>query len=314
MSKQLTIAFLLKNNQETIPALIASIKGKGVLLGGDIGSTDSTSEICKKNGVILKSVLSSSLSESKNKLLQFVDTPWVMFIEPWERLLSDMPKLNEMDKRSYSVQVIENGVINKPIRLWHTSRKLFFFNPIHEIIEDVNAEFLDIILYSGHGKLVEDEYKIITDWRREKPMSSTPIYYESFNHLSSGRYDDFLNCANSYFFMEKKGIAYIMMKYYVASVFLYVKQDQKKAMENLVPCLVANPLMAEFWCLLGDILYKSKQYERAIEIYTNAKIIGTRRLKSDPWPMHIDKYCDHPDKMIESCKSILAETMYVARR
>ena len=67
--------------------------------------------------------------------------------------------------------------------------------------------------------------------------------------------------------------------------------------------------MAEFWCLLGDIFYKIKQYDKAVEFYDNARIIGQRRLMDSDWPMEISKYSSYPEKMIESSKEIIKNTV-----
>ena len=75
-------------------------------------------------------------------------------------------------------------------------------------------------------------------------------------------------------------------------------------MQFIVPCIVKNPTMAEFWCLLADIFYAINDCEKALCFYENAKILGSRRLKSCDYPMEISKYQEYPNKMIEACKSL----------
>ncbi len=79
-------------------------------------------------------------------------------------------------------------------------------------------------------------------------------------------------------------------------------------------CLAKKPTMAEFWCLLGDVYYDAKDYDKAKEFYENAVILGSRRLKDDGWPMEISKYKEYPQKMIEACKKIKTSSkLYAAQ-
>ena len=298
MKKQLTICSLIKNNEDIVP--LVSFIEKGVVLVGT-----NNPDAYKKSGIIFKSINNEDLSAAKNELLKHVDTPWVMFIEPWERLITDIPDLTNIEKKSYSLQVVNNGIITKSIRIWPIERNLKFFNPIYETVEDKNAGFVETILYSEKAPKIDNEVQIIEAWKKQKPTSPTPVYYEAYMYLAEMNYDKFLNSANAYLFMEKTGLTATMMRYYMAMVHLYVKNDIFKSGSLLSHCLISNPLMAEFWCLMGDILYHSKKYDKAIAMYENAKIMGSQRLKSDPWPIHVVKYLEYPDKMIKNCAELL---------
>ena len=87
-----------------------------------------------------------------------------------------------------------------------------------------------------------------------------------------------------------------------------VENNTQEAIQNIVACLAENPLMAEFWCLLGDIFTKISKFDKAIAFYENAIILGCRRQRLDFWPMHISKYGDYPQEMIEKCKKVLSNT------
>ena len=82
------------------------------------------------------------------------------------------------------------------------------------------------------------------------------------------------------------------------------KKDFENAVKSLIPCLAEKPTNGEFWCLLGDIYYCLKDYERAKSFYENAKILGSRRLNDDDYPMEISKYKEYPEKLIKSCDAI----------
>jgi len=85
--------------------------------------------------------------------------------------------------------------------------------------------------------------------------------------------------------------------------------DLNTAIKHILSCIATNPLMAEFWCLLGDIHYKLKSHIRAAAFYENAIILGEQRLKSDSWPIQISKYKEYPDRMMEKCKNYLENNL-----
>ena len=78
-----------------------------------------------------------------------------------------------------------------------------------------------------------------------------------------------------------------------------------KAIFHITGCIAVKPLMAEYWCVLGDIHYRANQYKKALAFYENALILGSKRPGIDEWPVEISKYKDYPKKMIESCQSML---------
>ena len=105
----------------------------------------------------------------------------------------------------------------------------------------------------------------------------------------------------------------VMIRYHLAMVCVYKLGDHNKAIKYLLECIAARPLMAEFWCLLGDAHYKVRKYDKAVAFYENAIVLGGERLK-DHWPIEIPKYEDHPQKMIASCKEILQHSKVFASK
>jgi len=73
-------------------------------------------------------------------------------------------------------------------------------------------------------------------------------------------------------------------------------------------------MMAEFWCLLADVYYAIKDYDRARIFYENGLILGSRRLKDDGWPMEISKYKEYPLNMIEGCNQIKRSSRHYATK
>ncbi len=98
--------------------------------------------------------------------------------------------------------------------------------------------------------------------------------------------------------MERDGMSATMTRYYYAMVKL-TQKAHKPALQNLNLCLCAKPLMAEFWCLMGDVyFYLLGKPDSAKEFYENAIVLGARRLQSDRWPMDFSKYRKYPERML----------------
>lgn len=309
---KITTIILTYDNELTIENTLQSISSEGDVLIGDMGSKDSTLSICKKyNTSIIEISFENNYSKAKNQLISHVKSDWILHIEPWEVLVQ--ANFKEADiANSYHLQIISNGVISKSIRFWHKSKSLSFVNPVFEIIND-DSNYLPSIIYSSPVS-TEKNMSIINKWKKEKPTDSAPYYYEACVLLQEERYDEFLSVAQKYLFLEKVGIPVIMTKYYLAATQLYIKKDASSSLRNILPCIAIKPNMAEFWCLLGDIYYYKKIYKKAQAFYQNAIFAGERRLKEDMWPFEIEKYRNHPNDMIKSCKKILDESNYMTAR
>jgi tetratricopeptide (TPR) repeat protein len=147
-------------------------------------------------------------------------------------------------------------------------------------------------------------------------LALEPQYYKSCVYLSQRKYREFIGCANHYLFKGKPGsMPYVMTKYYLGMVHCYVNKDYHQASKNVFECIATKPLMAEFWCLLGDIYHSLDIYDKAYSFYENAMILGSRRLKNDDWPFQIDKYKKHPESMMKNCADIKGKSkLYIANR
>jgi tetratricopeptide (TPR) repeat protein len=137
----------------------------------------------------------------------------------------------------------------------------------------------------------------------------------AFRHLSQQHWDQFIGYASKYLFTERTAKkSTLMMKYYIAIVLCHIKQDATQSLKHILECLAVKPLMAEFWCLLGDVYYhRLGNYEKAQQFYQNAITLGSRRPKHDKSPIEIQKYRQYPEKMIVSCQSLKRETHTVVK-
>jgi len=178
-----------------------------------------------------------------------------------------------------------------------------YYNPIYETINSDRVENLDATLYCSKMTV---SLKDIEEWEKNNSLDPEPIYYKAIFKLESQEFEEFKILAQRYLFKNRNtNIAAVMIRYYLAIVEWFEYRNFNEAMKNLAFCLASNPLMAEFWCLLGDIFVNSHDFEKAICFYENATILGNRRLKTDFWPMQISKYEAYPNEMIKKCRDLL---------
>jgi tetratricopeptide (TPR) repeat protein len=312
----LTTQVLIQNHEKIIEKTINSISCfSSKIIAVNIGSTDKTVDVCKKLGVdVIRLSYNGNKSELRNVIVDKTETLWQFYINPGEFLFSGVDSIikelsiveTNKDINSYKLNVINNGILSKEIRLWKKGRGLEFVNPVFETIVDSKAKNLNSSLYSSVPVDLENCIKEIKEWQKERPFDSSAYYYEACILLSSRKYEEFLRIANQFLFHHKdKGISSYMTRYYCSLVYCYFYKNYDLTISSLMPCIEKNPLMAEFWCLLGDAeYYISKNYDKAKEHYENAIILGSRRPKDDDWSLEIVKYKKYPEKMIENCNRI----------
>lgn len=300
-SKMLTIQILVNNNEKTIKNTldsIASIDAKTIV--GDLGCSDRTVEICSAYGAdIIKISNRDNYSKIRNSLCKEGIN---FYINPWEELIQGQEIINSI-KDCSNIYLFQNNVISKEIRFWKEEK---FINPVFETIINNNAKSYPQIVISSKNKPdeFENKLKLVEKWMSERPVDVEPYYYLACCYLSDRQYDKFLFYSQEYCSRENKvSSSFIMMKYYMAQVKLYMNKV-KEAAELALTCISYHPANAEFWCLLGDIYYRQKIWAKSKCFYENAIILGSKR-KNDDIPIEIEKYKEYPEKIIENIENIL---------
>lgn len=308
-----TIQIITRNNEDTVGRTLDSLSGLGArVIVGDLGSTDSTLEICLGKGAeILKIKWEEDYSKVRNSLSA---EGMNMYLEPWEVLARGHEFVSEVVENC-RIYVINGKMVSKELRIWKDAK---FQNPIYESIQDETAVCVPEIVVSSVGNMPADRRRELSSinekWIKSSPTSPDPYYYMAMSRLAERNYRDFFMFSRQYLAMSKKFTeSTLMLNYYMAQVELHVGEIRAAA-NNLAGCLCLRPEMAEFWCLLGDILYKSGDYSRSKCMYENAMIIGKRRKKDDIFPIEITKYREYPSKMIQNIKEIEEHTELVGSK
>ena len=306
------IHIITRNNEKTIQATMESLlPTKQKVLVGDYDSSDSTKKICEAYGAEVVPVRGGR-DEARNYLMELSPQEVCFYIEPWEVLAKGHEAL-KCNPAHYRVMVIQNGIITKETRVWLNNGPRFI-NPIYEELDvDTNAS-LPVTLYSS-GMPTDNLLESIENWKRARPTASSPWYYQACALLCLQRYDEFLRVSEHYMHVgDKASMPAIMNRYYFAMVQVIHSRKVRPALQNLSICIANKPLMAEFWCLLGDVYYHLLQdIGKAKAFYENALILGKKRPLDDEWPVDISKYSKYPQKMIDYCRKGLEDTFVMAR-
>lgn len=310
----LTVQLLIKNNQETIEQTLQSLIGLDAkVVAGNLGCTDDTVNICRKYRVEVVDIpWESDYSKARNRL---ITKDWNLYIEPWEVFADGYEHIRKPKKPgAFSIQVFSNNIITKELRYWHGD-DLKFHNPVYESIPGPTQQLDGVVIFAGQAPDNRQErLKIAQKWLNREPTKAEPHYYVAMGLLSMGMYRPFIGVAEQYLLRDTSSQSSIMTRYYLAHVMLHCLNDSKSAGKHILSCISAQPLMAEYWCLLGDLYYHQKKYDKAIALYQNAILLGSRRSNDDGWPIEIEKYRDYPKRMIENAKQIKGNTRVIGSK
>lgn len=318
--KKLQIQVLTHNNQGTIEKCLKSLEPlNSDIIIIDHGSIDGTLEVAKQYAQIVKMNDAEDRSAARNRIMDRSKLDWHLYIEPWEVVKTGHQSILRAianDVPSHRLIVSHGDVVTKPIRLWNRSTGMHFSGQCYEsLTPETNAKPLNAMIISSPDDKSEYQLNLIKMWQYNSPVSSEPYYYEAMFHLSHGEYDNFIRYAEQFLFRSNTmSMSIVMTRYYLAWVYTQIKKDARKAFENLVVGISLKPLMAEFWCLLGDIHYFiQKDFDKAYRFYDTAILLGRKRNTGDDWPVQISRYGEYPKRMMESCKTVLANRKLFSR-
>jgi glycosyltransferase involved in cell wall biosynthesis len=308
--QKITTLILAKNHEDTISSTLESVKDLGPILVADLGSKDKTPSICQEMGAkVFNTPFNYNYSAIRNNLAAKAVTEWLFWIDPGE-IVSSGHEYFEAEKpdKMYRVMVLKDDLLMKQSRLFQKGAGKFT-KPVFEALEpDLSEQTLPIVI-TGDAQTDPLTMECLMRWKDQEPLSPEPDYYIAMLHLMNRRYEQFLSAAEQFLF-EKKTIdaSVLLTKYYIAS--LVRKRNVGKALQLTLECLAACPMMAEFWCMLGDLyLFFIKEYDRAYQFYENALILGSQRLAEDTMPMEISKYDEYPRKMMDVIQNAIRKTV-----
>lgn len=306
--ENLKIQILANKNSQTIEDCLKSVVPlDGEIVVIDFDSDEATIEVCEDYGAkIHKATSERDFSKTRNSLL---GKQWNLVIEPYEILVSGHEEIKSLNPASYYGRVIQDDLITKDVRLWYGDQKKFQ-NPVYESVPSEGSNYCNSLMIYSRGDNLDPWIRrsILNEWIEKEAANPEPIYYSACWNLSQRNIEDFLKDSERYLFYKPGGMTEAMTLYYTAIVTMHQK-DLQKAIRNIMRCIATNCLMAEFWCLLGDIYGRRNVYEKALEFYKNAIILGSKRQKADLWPIEVSKYQKYPEAMMQSCQGIIEQSV-----
>jgi len=302
----LKVHLLTQNNEKTISKALESLSLLNAeIIVGDMGSKDGTHGICLKNNV--KVIHLNNVSDRSKLRNELLGPDMNFYLEPWEILTSGHDNIRSAGNGNYQIQVYRDNIITRETRLWKGS---LFENPVYETLKCANLQPLDAAIYSvGANQLdINKTLEVTRSWR-ESTRKIDPYYYEAITLLIARKFDEFVTISEHYLSLDETSMSATMLRYYLAQILLFNFEDASKSVRHILMCLAIKPTMAEFWCVLGDIYYKLKKYKKSKSFYENAMILGMRR-KNDDWPIDLDKYKNHPERMISNIDEVLTNKLF----
>lgn len=296
----LTIQILCENDQDTIEQTIQSVLPlEEPILIGNCDSTDGTLDICRKHKCKIIT-FKGERDEIRNHLVSQSKTDWQLYIDPGETLSTGHDLLTNHKGINKKVFVVYDNFLTKETRIWKKGTSKFV-NPVYETLTG-ESELINVAIAGCEGK---SKLKELLLWKSKYPHASEVDYYLACQYLILKDNDNFFKSAEYYLYKDgTPSINNIMIHYYLAQAVLHMRNDSHGALRHLVSCLAEMPLMAEFWCVIGDCFYRAGVPEKAIEFFKIAIEMGKGRNADDPYPVEFAKYLDYPNKMIDLCNEI----------
>lgn len=304
----ITAQIIVQNDEQHIENCIKSLMRYNDLFKFDIinvCSTDKTLEICNDYKLHVTHIENiKDYSKVRNDNLKKYKNDFFMYLHPYEKLIYDENFINILkNKNCYLFKVVQGTVLTKEVRLWN-SKSIKFENPVYEKLNEKQGIQTNFVIASNVTNYkINNSKTIINEWKKREPLRYEPYYYEAFELLKEKDYLNFKNVAEHYLFLDKNSKSSTIMRYYLSLIQLHCFNDINSANSNIIKCILKKPLMAEFWCLLGDIFYKINDFQRAIEFYDNAIILGSQRKENDDYPLDIVKYKEYPNSMLKKLKN-----------
>jgi hypothetical protein len=305
----LTVQIVSRNDGPTIGRTLESLAPLGcpvVVL--DRGSTDDTREVAADHAEVVCVDPAADRAAIRNAHL---GGGWTLVVEPWEVLVAGRDAIQATAEEPLGlrrVMVSHGDMVTKEVRLLHRASGRFR-SPVCEMVTPSDpATPLGAVLAASARAGDDDRLDALVRWQESRPADPEPLYYQACLHLAAGRTDEFVTTAERYLFRcETLTMPVALMRYYLAVAHCHVRRDATQAVQNILVPLALKPLMAEFWCLLGDVyFFLVKDRPKAGHLYRTALEMGRHRQPADPWPLIRSKYQEYPEGMLAVCRQASA--------
>lgn len=212
-----------------------------------------------------------------------------------------------LEEKNYNINVFYNKFSIKETRIT-TKNNFIFKNKVYEML-DCNNISNSIIKIDASKTSRLDLTEYLSEWQKKEPLNNQVYYYKALNYLHNQNYNQFISDSEKLLFksaLDENNE--LLIRYYLANVFLFKVQSNQKFIENILTLIAKKPEMSEFWCLAGDYWYTKNNFKNAKIFYKYALIASNHRDYEDGMFTIEDKYQDYPKKMIENCNKIIEKS------
>jgi tetratricopeptide (TPR) repeat protein len=298
----LTVHVVTKNNAKTIQNTLDSVKPLNCPVKiTDLGSSDGTPSLVRRLGYDVEHMEAdrdAALGKSS-----FGKSGWHFLIRPGEILAEGHRTLATFRGTAANVRLIRDSFISYEVRVW--TGETGFRNPVWPYPTVESDKLIGVNLFGSDNN--PNAMSEVMAWQAKAPTLGEPRFCKAMILFAQGKYKEFMAEAEQYIFLEKKSSrSVVMTRYHHALANLLTGGKASDSLKQLNLCVCVAPLMAEFWCAMGDVYYhRLGKFEDAIQFYENAMFLGAKRMSTDLWPMDIMKYEEYPKQMIDSCRKII---------
>jgi glycosyltransferase involved in cell wall biosynthesis len=288
---KLSACIIAKNNQDSIGACLASLKGIDEVILLDTGSTDRTIEIAQKypSVKIFYTRWNDDFAEARNKCLDYATGDWILSIDTDEVLETGIESVQKAIRQNMGANalIVTQASPQADFKAARILRRsgLYWSRPIHEVPNHRVApvETGVVIRHNHNGdpaKHSDRNVKILRQLLATKHMDCDAMFYLGEELHNRGQYDAALFWLTQYVEISPKHKAYTSWTYYLMARCYWELYRRQKAEDSLMKAVGVNPEFRKAYLMLYDVTKVSKWLDMADKA-TNADVLVIERDGND---------------------------------
>jgi len=322
----LSLALIVKNEQETLPRLLDSIKGCfDEIVVVDTGSSDDTKKIALSHGArVYDFEWIDDFSAARNDSFSKVTSAWTMWMdaddilrpEDRDKLIALKPTLGKADAYLMTYNYAQDD-FDRPIcqfyrhRILRTSLNIRWELPIHEhlvIPPNISQAMTNIVIThkrTGAGAAADNgrNVRMLRTALKARPDNQRLKFYlakELFNEMerpeSIRLFEEYLQKGDWH---ENQVNAH----FWLAMGYWALKQEEK-AIDAAMRGIRLDPRWAEFYSMIGQIYYDRGDWGRAVQWF---EIAAATRIPETWGTVLTDNYTWVPRDRLAKCWAELGD-------
>lgn len=292
----ISLCLIAKNEEGNLKKCLRSFgELADEMIVADTGSTDKTKKIAKENGAkVFDYKWCDDFSAARNFAISKATKKWVMVVDADDVIdkkstqqikdyLKKIPSDAKIILLPYIYTKMEEGSGNLAWlpRLWRTSEKLKYISPIHEYlnfskvpcnaVKKLDAPIVHQKPNQDYRPGLERNVKILNSAIKKKPDDLRILYYLVHDNRHLGNFEEALYWCEKYFEAKPEDPIYTNKVFNMQGICHLELGQEDLAQISFLLAIGATPLLIEPYLELGDMYYRQKRYEAAIQMYRCAE-------------------------------------------